>query len=144
MATMATINCMNCGAPNEDGRFKCSYCGSAFPKAQPAAAPPQPQPMMAQPVWLQPVLMAPGMAMGMAMTPPKSKVSAALLAFFLGWLGVHNFYLGHTGKGVAQLLMTIFLFWTVVAPVALMIWVFVEFILILTGSMKDKFGRDLV
>jgi TM2 domain-containing membrane protein YozV len=140
---MATINCANCGAPNEDGRFKCSYCGSAFPKTEQQAAP-QPQPMMAQPIYLQPVMMAPGYGVGMAMMPPKSKVAAALLAFFLGWLGVHNFYLGHTGRGGAQLGLTIFLWWTVVVPLAVMIWVLVEFVLILSGGLKDKFGRDLV
>lgn len=38
---------------------------------------------------------------------PKSKVAALLLALFLGCLGIHNFYLGHTGKGVAQLLISV-------------------------------------
>ena len=33
----------------------------------------------------------------------RSKQTAILLAFFLGGLGVHSFYLGFTKKGVAQL-----------------------------------------
>ena len=37
-------------------------------------------------------------------TGGKSKMVAALLAFFLG---VHQFYLGHGGRGVAMLLLTI-------------------------------------
>ena len=37
----------------------------------------------------------------------KSKVAAGLLGIFLGVLGIHNFYLGYTGKAVAQLLITV-------------------------------------
>ena len=40
-------------------------------------------------------------------TGGKSKMVAALLAFFLGALGVHQFYLGHGGRGAAMLLLTI-------------------------------------
>ena len=35
--------------------------------------------------------------------PQKSRIAAALLAFLFGTFGVHNFYLGHTGKGVTQI-----------------------------------------
>ncbi len=38
---------------------------------------------------------------------PKSRLVYILLALFLGCLGVHNFYAGYTGKGVAQLLLTL-------------------------------------
>ncbi|MGN1227670.1 MAG: NINE protein [Christensenellales bacterium] len=37
----------------------------------------------------------------------KSKAASALLAFFLGGFGVHNFYMGHTKRGAVQLLLTI-------------------------------------
>ena len=37
----------------------------------------------------------------------KSKLAAGLLGIFLGCFGVHNFYLGNTGKAVAQLLLTV-------------------------------------
>ena len=37
----------------------------------------------------------------------KSKMTAGLLGIFLGFIGVHNFYLGYTGKAVAQLVLTI-------------------------------------
>ncbi len=39
---------------------------------------------------------------------PKSKIVAFVLAWFLGWIGVHHFYLGNTGKGILYLLF----FWT--------------------------------
>ncbi|MDO4900916.1 NINE protein [Actinomyces sp.] len=34
---------------------------------------------------------------------PKSKVAAALLAFFFGFFGIHNFYRGQTRNGVIHL-----------------------------------------
>lgn len=37
----------------------------------------------------------------------KSRIAAALLAFLFGAFGVHNFYMGNTGKGVAQLIIGI-------------------------------------
>lgn len=36
-------------------------------------------------------------------TQPKSKAAAAVLAFFLGGLGIHNFYRGQTRKGIIHL-----------------------------------------
>lgn len=71
----------------------------------------------------------------------RSKVAAALLAFFLGTLGVHNFYLGHTGRGIAQLLITV-LSLGFLAPFTA-IWALIEFVLILTGSLTDADGRPL-
>ncbi|WP_420703035.1 TM2 domain-containing protein [Corynebacterium striatum] len=38
----------------------------------------------------------------------KSWVAAWLLAFFFGYLGAHNFYLGNTGRALGQLLGFIF------------------------------------
>jgi TM2 domain-containing membrane protein YozV len=77
---------------------------------------------------------------------PKSKVVAALLAFFFGSLGIHRFYLGHTTIGIIQLLCaTIGAFFTLgISLVVVWIWGFVEFILILTGSLKDVDGQSLV
>ncbi|MDE6339831.1 MAG: TM2 domain-containing protein, partial [Muribaculaceae bacterium] len=43
----------------------------------------------------------------------KSKVAAALLAFFLGSLGIHEFYLGRTGAGIAFLLATLLTGWLI-------------------------------
>ena len=36
----------------------------------------------------------------------RNKVVAALLAFFIGVLGVHRFYLGRTGTGIVMLLLS--------------------------------------
>ena len=75
----------------------------------------------------------------------KSKVAAGLLGIFLGCFGVHNFYLGYTGKAVAQLLLTL-LGWILcfTGPAAAGIWGLVEGIMILTGSINtDADGNPL-
>lgn len=63
----------------------------------------------------------------------KSKIAAGLLAIFLGALGIHNFYLGYTGKAIGQLLLT------VLSCGALSfisgIWGLIEGILIFTGEI---------
>ena len=45
--------------------------------------------------------------------PTKSKIVAALLAFFLGGFGVHKFYLGQVGLGILYLLFC----WTFIPAV---------------------------
>jgi TM2 domain-containing membrane protein YozV len=64
----------------------------------------------------------------------KEKLVAGLLALLIGSLGIHNFYLGNTGKGVAQLLITVLscgLLWIVS-----WIWSIVEGVQILTGTIN--------
>ena len=73
-----------------------------------------------------------------AATAPKSMVVAILLAFFLGTLGVHNFYLGFTQKGIVQLVITVIGWATSVlivglfAVLAVGVWVIVDIIQIAT------------
>lgn len=72
----------------------------------------------------------------------KSKIAAGLLGIFLGCFGVHNFYLGYTGKAVAQLLITVLSCFTL--SFASAIWGLIEGIMILTGSIKtDAKGNTL-
>ena len=73
---------------------------------------------------------------------PKSKIAAGLLGILLGAFGVHNFYLGYTGKAVAQLLITVLSCGTL--SFVSVIWGLIEGILILTGSMNvDADGNPL-
>ena len=77
----------------------------------------------------------------------KSKIAAGLFGIFLGYFGIHNFYLGYTGKGVAQLLLsTVGLCFTCgFSIVFTSIWGLIEGILILTGSInKDANGVPLI
>ncbi|MFC2778511.1 MAG: NINE protein [Pauljensenia sp.] len=74
--------------------------------------------------------------------PPKQWIIAVLLAFFLGTLGIHNFYLGYTTRGIIQLVLTL----TFIGAIVSAVWAFIEFILILmrSGSYAyDAQGRPL-
>nr|WP_120491616.1 TM2 domain-containing protein [Corynebacterium lactis] len=81
-------------------------------------------------------------------TSPKSKVAAILLCFFLGGIGAHNFYLGHSGRGIAQLLLTIFGWATAIIFVgffllaAVSIWVLVDFVMLIIGSGSYKYDSE--
>ena len=63
--------------------------------------------------------------------PGKSKVAAGILALLLGAFGIHNFYLGYTGKALFQLLGTLLTCGILAFPIA--IWAFIEGILILVA-----------
>lgn len=72
----------------------------------------------------------------------KSKVVAGILGILLGSLGIHNFYLGYTGKAVAQLLISLLSCGTL--AVVSSIWGLIEGIMILTGSINtDANGNPL-
>lgn len=84
------------------------------------------QPGYSQPAYGQPVVAG----------PPKQWIVAVLLAFCLGTLGIHNFYLGYTTKGIIQLVLTI----SVIGIFVSGPWVLVELILILMRS--GSYGYD--
>lgn len=78
--------------------------------------------------------MAPPSSMNIAPNG-KSKVAAALLAFFLGGFGVHKFYLGQIGQGIIYLLF----FWTFIPAII----AFIEFIILITmgdETFNARFG----
>lgn len=63
----------------------------------------------------------------------KSYLVAWILSYFVGILGVDRFYLGEIGLGILKL----------VTFGGCGIWAFVDWLLIFTGTMKDKQGRPL-
>lgn len=65
---------------------------------------------------------------------PKSRLAAALLAWFVGVFGIHRFYVGKVGTGLLML----------VTLGGLGIWALIDFIVILVGSFKDKEGRLII
>ena len=68
----------------------------------------------------------------------KSKIAAGLLGLFLGAYGIHRFYLGDVGIGVAQIVVTI-----VTCGIG-GIWGPIEGIMILCGAIdRDSEGRKL-
>jgi len=95
----------------------------------------------------------------------KSKIVAALLAFFLGNLGIHSFYMGNKKKGFIQLGLTILgivlyvvgiadyvsglgATFPTLAIIGLVIlfgvglWALIDFIRILTGGLEPEEGFE--
>lgn len=68
----------------------------------------------------------------------KNKIVAALLAFFLGGLGIHKFYLGCNKAGIIMLLVSIIgVFLLAIPTLVIGIIAFIEFIIYLTKSDAD-------
>ena len=61
-------------------------------------------------------------------------LSTLLLCFFLGAFGAHNFYTRKTGVAIIQLFTL----------GGLGIWALIDFIMIITESYRDGYGRPLV
>ena len=103
--------CSSCGAEANEKAVVCIKCGVA----------------------LNPAAMGSLGNLNPAGSSDKEWLVAVLLCFFLGFLGVHRFYTGHTVIGVVQLLTL----------GGCGIWTVIDFILILIGSYKDAQGRPL-
>ena len=74
----------------------------------------------------------------------KSKVVAALFAWFLGIFGAHKFYLGYTTPAVIMLLCgTVGWLLFCIPPIIVAIIAFIEFIIYLTKS-DEEFDRIYV
>ncbi len=133
------MTCQGCGAQLRGEERFCPYCGRE--QEQPNGTQPQQvhyhnhyhapesQPQVQQPVYVQqpiyiqqPVYVKP--------RSDKSRLVMLLLWFFLGYLGVHYFYVGRIGKGILYLL-TFGLFG--------LGWFF-DFFSIILGTPKDGNG----
>lgn len=105
--------CPHCGQAVQIGRAVCDRCGgtlNAVPDQNCARYP------------------------ATAYPEQKSRIAAGVLGILLGALGIHNFYLGYTGRGLAQLLIT--LCTCGIGGVAMQIWALVEGILLLCGNVQ--------
>jgi TM2 domain-containing membrane protein YozV len=63
----------------------------------------------------------------------KQKIVAGLLQLFLGGVGAGRWYLGNTGIALAQLFTC----------GGLGIWALIDGVMILTGNVRDQYGRPL-
>lgn len=61
----------------------------------------------------------------------KNQLTAVLLALFIGFLGIHRFYLGYIWQGVVQILTL----------GGLGVWSLIDLIRIITGDLKPKNGE---
>ena len=88
------------------------------------------------------ICMSCGVATKTVVPGAKSKMAAGLLGIFLGAFGVHNFYLGYTGRAVAQLLISVLSCGTL--AVVSEVWGLIEGIMILCGNINtDGNGNPL-
>lgn len=127
--------CRSCGKEIPDTAAVCTACGVPTGFSPPAQQYPPQYGMPAPPQYaLQQVPMQP-----MVYDPnAKSKLAAGLFGIFLGAWGVHRFYLGHVGIGIAQIAVT------VCTCGFGGLWGLIEGILILTGNINaDAEGRPL-
>ena len=111
------------GVPGPDANQQAAYAAGQQAYGQPAYG---------QPAYGQPF----------AAGAPKQWIVAVLLAFFLGTLGIHNFYLGYTTKGIIQLVLTI----TVIGIFVSGPWALIDFILLIMRSgsyATDAQGQPL-
>ena len=113
--------CVACGFKNGTGDNYCAHCGSAIKAGAEVC--------LSCGFATRPQTQAPENA--------KSKLVAGLLGLFLGGIGIHNFYLGYIGKGIAQILLSC----TGISA----IWALIESIMIFAGKIdKDAKGNPLV
>lgn len=82
--------CVKCGVKVGDGAAYCAHCG----KEMPAGAD---------------VCLNCGVAVKKAASTDylggKDKITIALICFFLGGIGIHNFMMGETKKGIFKIIM---------------------------------------
>jgi TM2 domain-containing membrane protein YozV len=103
--------CQNCGKEISDQATACPGCGHPVRAAGGA-------------------YMGPGNSGGKRVSP-SSRLAALLLCIFLGVIGVHRFYVGKVGTGIAMIFTL----------GGLGIWVVVDFIMIVVGGFTDADGR---
>ena len=133
------MKCPNCGRETQDQTKYCGFCGADMNKPSSKKDKPiEPEVMDEKDVKRkQSQSFNP-------QTEPKSKLVAGLLGVFVGGLGVHNFYLGYTNRGIQQLLLSTVGSLLIVGPFIAWIWAFIEAVQILTGTITtDAKGTKL-
>ncbi len=100
--------CQKCGKELPDQAAFCPACGQPVPGTS------------------RPAALGPGYAVEKPVSP-YSRLAALLLCIFVGVLGVHRFYVGKIGTGVAMIFTL----------GGLGIWALIDFIMIVVGSFRD-------
>ena len=102
--------CIKCGVKTGEGSNYCANCGAPM---NPAAT----------------VCMTCGVAVKKAGLGKYDKLTMALIAFFIGGLGVHNFMMGETKKGALKIILMV-----LTCGVGSSLLALIDFIRILTDS----------
>jgi TM2 domain-containing membrane protein YozV len=111
--------CQGCGKEIPDQASFCPACGKPVAASAGSAA-----------ASSAAARMTPGYSAEKSVSP-RSRLACLLLCLFLGTIGVHRFYVGKTGTGVAMIFTL----------GGLGIWTLIDFIMIIVGGFKDAEGR---
>lgn len=98
---MALITCKECGQPISDSASVCPHCGASVVKDVYC---PDCGTRMPENVKFCPKC---GRAFPSSGRDRKDKLAAGLLAIFLGYLGIHYFYLGKTTGGIITIVLSL-------------------------------------
>jgi TM2 domain-containing membrane protein YozV len=133
------MKCPTCGRETQDQTKYCGFCGGEMNKPTSKKEQPiEPEVMDEKDVKRK---------QSQSFNPqsePKSKLVAGLLAIFVGSLGIHNFYLGYTNRGVLQLLLSTVGSLVIIGPIIAGVWGLIEGIQILIGEINvDANGKPL-
>ncbi len=78
---------------------------------------------------------------GLPAPKQKNGVIYVVLAFFLGTTGLHNFYAGYWGRGLAQLCLTLIAPWFLYIPLLFVsVWVLLELLFVSKSAHEIPFG----
>jgi len=110
------------------GPLGLSQAAATAPAQDAAAIPVAAQPMPAAYPYAQPV----------SGTAYKSRTTYIVLGIFLGWLGIHNFYAGYTGRAVGQLCLTVLTLG--ILGMVSWIWAIVEICIVEKDSTGQRFS----
>lgn len=81
---------------------------------------------------------------------PKKRSITAILALYLGWLGVHRLYIGKTKSALLMFSLSqgviLLGLWGIRAPLSFTIvglWVLWDFVIVVSGRARDAKGRSI-
>ena len=120
----------------QPGQYLCPHCGASMACGQIS----EPMPVIRDYQRFDPRPFIRPSLMDRNTRSDKSRVGFVLLGLFFGMMGIHNFYAGHAGRGIAQLLITLFLWWLIVPIFVVAFWVLIEVCVV----NRDGNGRRMV